>query len=43
MLSLIGGLIAFLREVFIAVRSLSIGLPRPVAGQGDMADGEDKP
>lgn len=28
MLSLIGGLLAFLREVFIAVRSLSIGLPR---------------
>ncbi|MCG6866102.1 MAG: DUF2721 domain-containing protein [Thiogranum sp.] len=43
MVSLIGGLIAFLREVFIAVRSLSIGLPRPVAGQGDMADGEHKP
>jgi len=43
MLSLIGGLIAFLREVFIAVRSLSIGLPRLVAGQGDMADVEEKP
>jgi hypothetical protein len=28
MLSLIGGLLAFLREVFIAVRSLSIGLPQ---------------
>ena len=28
MLALIGGLLAFLREVFIAVRSLSIGLPR---------------
>ncbi len=28
MLALIGGLIAFLREVFVAVRSLSIGLPR---------------
>lgn len=43
MLSLIGGLITFLREVFIAVRSLSIGLPRPVAGRGDMADVADKP
>ena len=43
MLSLIGGLIAFLREVFIAVRSLSTGLPRLVAGQGDMADVEDNP
>jgi len=32
MLSLIGGLIAFLREVFIAVRSLSIGMhPRSQA------------
>ena len=28
MLALIGGLLAFLREVFIAVRSLSIGLPK---------------
>lgn len=27
MVALIGGLLAFLREVFIAVRSLSIGLP----------------
>ena len=30
MLALIGGLIAFLREIFIAVRSLSITLPHPV-------------
>jgi len=29
MLSLIGGLIAFLREIFIAVSSLSIALPTP--------------
>lgn len=28
MVALIGGLLAFLREVFIAVRSLSIGLPK---------------
>lgn len=28
MLSLIGGLVAFLREVFVAVRSLSINLPQ---------------
>jgi len=42
MLSLIGGLIASLREVFIAVPSLPIGLPRPVAGRGDMADGQDQ-
>lgn len=28
MLVLIGGLLAFLREVFVAVRSLSIGLPK---------------
>jgi hypothetical protein len=26
MLALVGGLVAFLREVFIAVRSLSIGI-----------------
>jgi MFS family permease len=29
MLSLIGGLLAFLREIFIAVRNLSISMPRP--------------
>jgi hypothetical protein len=34
MLSLIGGLIAFLREVFVAVRSLSIGLSLRDAGSG---------
>ena len=43
MLSLIGGLIAFLREVFIAVRSLAMGLPSPVAGQGNTADAKDHP
>jgi hypothetical protein len=43
MLSLIGGLIAFLREVFIAVRSLAMGLPSPVAGQGNTADAKDQP
>jgi hypothetical protein len=43
MLSLIGGLIAFLREFFVAVRSLAIGLPRPVAERGDMADDRDQP
>jgi len=36
MLSLIGGLIAFLREVFIAVRCLSIGM-RPKRGAADGA------
>jgi Protein of unknown function (DUF2721) len=34
MLSLIGGLIAFLREVFVAVRSLSIGLSHRDARPG---------
>lgn len=33
MLSLIGGLIAFLREIFIAVRSLSIAPPNTLAGE----------
>lgn len=32
MLALIGGLVAFLREVFYAVRSLSIGKPKPETG-----------
>jgi len=40
MLSLIGGLIAFLREVFVAVRTLSIGLPHPVSGAERKGGGE---
>lgn len=32
MVSLIGGLCSFLREVFYAVRSLSIGAPKPDSG-----------
>lgn len=32
MLALIGGLLAFLREIFIAVRNLSFSLPRSVSG-----------
>lgn len=43
MLSLIGGLVAFLREVFIAVRSLSIGLPRPAGGVPGAGTGEERP
>lgn len=39
MLSLIGGLIAFLREVFVAVRSLPIGFPR-VMVQAERRDGD---
>jgi len=35
MLSLIGGLIAFLREIFIAVRNLSYSLPTPVIRQAE--------
>jgi len=41
MLALIGGLIAFLREVFIAVRTLSIGLPHPPLKQGAADSGND--
>jgi uncharacterized membrane protein len=33
MLSLIGGLLAFLREIFIAVRNLSVSLPRPLSAK----------
>jgi hypothetical protein len=43
MLSLIGGLIAFLREVFVAVRTLSIGLPRTAPKQGNFSTGPNQP